>query len=47
MIKLENGKEFSGLISGSEIHVIKDCGHMIILEKAFEMREKIAEFLKK
>ena len=47
MIKLENGKEFSGLISGSEIHVIKDCGHMIILEKAFEMREKIVEFLKK
>ena len=47
MIKLENGKEFSGLISGSEIHVIKDCGHMIILEKAFEMREKIVEFLKR
>ncbi len=47
MIKLENGREFSGLISGSEIHVIKDCGHMIILEKAFEMREKIVEFLKK
>ena len=47
MIKLENGKEFSELISGSEIHVIKDCGHMIILEKAFEMREKIVEFLKK
>ena len=47
MIKLEKGREFSGLVSGSKIHVIKDCGHMIILEKAFEMREKIAEFLKK
>ena len=47
MIKLEKGREFSGLVSGSQIHVIKDCGHMIILEKAFEMREKIAEFLKK
>ena len=47
MIKLEKGKEFSGLIPGSKIHIIKDCGHMIILEKAFEMREKIAEFLKK
>ena len=46
MIKLEKGKEFSGLVSGSKIHVIKDCGHMIILEKAFEMREKIVEFLK-
>jgi pimeloyl-ACP methyl ester carboxylesterase len=47
MIKLEKGKEFSGLVPGSKIHVIKDCGHMIILEKAFEMREKIIEFLKK
>ena len=47
MIKLEKGKEFSSLLSGSKAHVIKDCGHMIILEKAFEMREKIAEFLKK
>ena len=47
MIKLDKGKEFSGLIPGSKIHIIKDCGHMIILENAFEMREKIAEFLKK
>ena len=47
MIKLEKGKKFSGLLPGSKVHVIKDCGHMIILEKAFEMREKIVEFLKK
>ena len=47
MIKLEKGKEFSGLVSSAQIHVIKDCGHMIILKKAFEMREKIDEFLKK
>ena len=47
MIKLEKGKKFSGLLAGSKVHVIKDCGHMIILEKAFEMREKIVEFLKK
>ena len=46
MIKLESGKKFAGLISGSRIHVIKNCGHMIILENAFEMREKVAEFLK-
>ncbi len=46
MIKLETGKKFSNLISGSRAHVIKDCGHMIILERAFEMREKIIEFLK-
>ena len=47
MIKIEKGKEFAGLIFGSKIHIIKNCGHMIILENAFEMREKISEFLKK
>jgi len=46
MIKLEKGKEFSSLVSGSQVHIIKNCGHMIILEKAFEMREKMIEFLK-
>ena len=47
MIKIEKGKEFAALIPNSKIHVIKNCGHMIILENAFEMREKIFEFLKK
>ena len=47
MIKLETGKKFASLVSGSLTYIIKDCGHMIILENAFEMREKIAEFLKK
>ena len=47
MIKIEKGKEFAGLIPNSKIHIIKNCGHMIILENAFEMREKINEFLKK
>ena len=46
MIRLEDGKKFAELISGSKVHVIKNCGHMIILENAFEMREKVAEFLK-
>ncbi len=47
MIKLEKGKEFAKLIQNSDVHIIKNCGHMIILEKAFEMREKIVKFLKK
>ena len=47
MIKLEKAKEFAGLFANSKIHIIKDCGHMIILENAFEMREKIVEFLHK
>ena len=46
MIKINKGKEFSNLVPGSKTHIIKDCGHMIILENAFEMREKVAEFLK-
>ena len=46
MIKLESGKKFANMINNSQTHIIKDCGHMIILENAFEMREKITEFLK-
>ena len=45
MVNLEAGKKFSNLIKNSTTHVIKGCGHMIMIEKAFEMREKILEFL--
>ena len=45
MIKLEKAKEFASLTSNSKTHIIKDCGHMIVLENAFEMREKMIEFL--
>jgi len=47
MVNLEKGKKFAKLVPNSKIHTIKDCGHMIMFEKAFEMREKISEFLKK
>ena len=47
MVSLEKGKKFAELIPNSKTHIIKNCGHMIMFEKAFEMREKIAEFLKK
>ena len=47
MVNLEKGKQFAELIPNSETHIIKDCGHMIMFEKAFEMREKISEFLKR
>ncbi|MDA9062563.1 alpha/beta hydrolase [Candidatus Pelagibacter sp.] len=47
MVSLEKGKKFAELIPNSKTHTIKDCGHMIMFEKAFEMREKIYEFLKK
>ena len=47
MVNLESGKKFSNLLENSTTHIINECGHMIMIEKAFEMREKVAEFLKK
>ena len=47
MVNLEEGKKFSSLVKNSITHVIKGSGHMIMIEKAFEMREKILEFLNK
>ncbi len=47
MVNLEAGKKFSNLVKNSTTHVINGCGHMIMIEKAFEMREKIFNFLKK
>ena len=46
MVNLEAGKKFSSLVKKSTIHVIEGCGHMIMIEKAFEMRDKVLEFLK-
>ena len=47
MVKVEKGIEFAKFVSNSKVHIIKNCGHMIMLENAFDMREKIAEFIKK
>ena len=47
MINLEAGKKFSDLVKNSITHIINGSGHMIMIEKAFEMREKVLEFLKK
>ncbi len=47
MVNLEAGKKFAKLVKNSTTHIIPGCGHMIMIEKAFEMREKILEFLKK
>jgi len=45
MANLESGKKFTNLVKNSITHVISGSGHMIMIEKAFEMREKILEFL--
>ncbi len=47
MVNLEAGKKFANLVKNSTTHIILGCGHMIMIEKAFEMREKVLEFLKK
>ena len=47
MVNLKAGKKLSDLIKNSTTHIINGSGHMIMIEKAFEMREKVLEFLKK
>ncbi len=47
MANLESGKKFANLVKNSTTHIIMGSGHMIMIEKAFEMREKILEFLNK
>ena len=34
-------------IKNSQLEIIKECGHMIIFEKAFEMREIVKNFIQK
>ena len=47
MVTLEVGNKIALMIKNSEKKVINNCGHMIIFEKAFEIREIIKEFLLK
>ena len=47
MVNLEVGKKFADLVKNSKSHVINGCGHMIMIEKAFEMRDKVLDFLNK
>ena len=47
MANLESGKKFANIVKNSTTHIIEGCGHMIMIEKAFEMRDKVLEFLKK
>ena len=47
MVPLEVGNKMAAMIKNSEKKIIKNCGHMIIFEKAFEMRQLVKEFLLK
>ena len=47
MVTLEVANKMALMIKNSEKKVINNCGHMIIFEKAFEMRQIVKEFLLK
>ena len=47
MVQLEVGNKMAAMIKNSKKKVINNCGHMIIFEKAFEMRKIVKEFLSK
>ena len=47
MVPLEKGKKMAESIKSSQLEVLKECGHMIIFEKAFEMRKSVLEFINK
>ena len=45
MVSLEVGNKMAAMIKNSEKKIINNCGHMIIFEKAFEMRKLVKDFL--
>ena len=47
MVPLNVGNKMAEKIKKTEVKIIKNCGHMIIFERAFEMRKSVLEFLKK
>ena len=47
MVPVKAGTKMSERIKNSETKIISNCGHMIIFEKAFEMRQIVKDFLTK
>jgi len=47
MVPAKVGLKMSEQIKNSKTKIISDCGHMIIFEKAFEMRKLVKEFISK
>ena len=45
MVPVKVGLKMTEQIKNSETKIISDCGHMIIFEKAFEMRKLVKEFI--
>jgi len=47
MVPLNKGKQLAEKIKNSQLEVLKECGHMIIFEKAFEMRKIVKNLVEK
>ena len=47
MVPVQAGLKMSDQINNSDAKIISDCGHMVIYEKAFEMRKLVKEFILK
>ncbi len=47
MVPVKIGVKMSEQIKNCETKIIPDCGHMILFEKAFEMRKIVKEFIQK
>jgi len=47
MVPLKVGTKMSDGIKNSETKIISNCGHMIVFEKAFEMRQLVKQFIMK
>ncbi len=45
MVPLKAGTKMSDAIKNSETKIISNCGHMIVFEKAFEMRQLVKQFI--
>ena len=45
MVPLKVGEKMAEQIKNSKVEVITNCGHMIIFERAFDMRKKVISFL--
>ena len=47
MCPLSEGKKLADNITGSEIEIIENCGHMILLEEADKSLAILKRFIKK
>ena len=47
MCRLKDGQKLADLIKGSEVHVIENCGHMMLLEEADKTLSILKKFILK